>query len=76
MWIRQPKQVEKQVTPPIQILMLTYHNGVMQAVAKKNILECVSVGEKVMLRLQMRIWKEQVVKRKRLKYLSVADKKR
>ena len=48
-----PKQVGQQVRTSIQILMLTYHNGVKEAVAKRKILECVSVGEKGMLRLQM-----------------------
>ena len=28
LWIRQPKQVKQQSTTSIQILMLTYHNGV------------------------------------------------
>ena len=51
LYIRQPEQVEQQVTPPIQIIMLKEHTGVKQAVAKNNILEWVSVGEKVMLRL-------------------------
>ena len=45
MWIKQPEQVEQQVTPPTQILMLTYHNGVDQSAAKMNILESVRVGE-------------------------------
>ena len=44
----------EQVTPPIKILMLTYHNGVKQELMKSKILKCVSVGEKSMLRLQMR----------------------
>ena len=74
MWIKQPEKVEQQVTPPIQMLILTYHNGVKQAVAKKKILEWVSVGEKEMLRLQMRKWKEAVVKWRRLKYVSVGEK--
>ena len=51
LWIRQPEKVEQQVTPPIQILLLTYYNGVKQAVLNMKRLECVSVGEKVMLRL-------------------------
>ena len=54
--------------------MLTYHNGVKQSVVKINILEFVSVGEKLMLILQMRKWKEKVVKWKRLKYLGIAEK--
>ena len=74
MWIRQPEQVEQQVTPTIQILMRTHHYGVKQALLKKNILECVRAGEKVMLRIQAKEWKEAVVKRKRLKYLSVTEK--
>ena len=48
------EKVKQKVTPPIQITMLTYHNGVKKAVVKRRILECVSVGEKVMLRLQTR----------------------
>ena len=74
LWIKQPEQVEQKVTPPIQILMLTYHNGVKQKSAKINILECISLGENVTLRLKMRKWKKEVVKRKRLKYVSVAEK--
>ena len=58
LWIKQPKQVKQQVTPPIQILMLTYHNQVNQAAVKRWILECISEGEKVMLILQMRKWKK------------------
>ena len=49
LWIKQPEKFEQQVTPPIQILIWTYHNGVKQAVANMKILECVSVGEKLML---------------------------
>ena len=49
LWVRQPKQFEQQVTPPIQILMRISHIGVKQALDKTNILEWVSVGEKVML---------------------------
>ena len=44
LWIRQYEQVEQQVTPTIQILMWTHHNGVKQSVAKMKILECVRVG--------------------------------
>ena len=51
MWIKQHEKFDKQVTPPIKILMLTDHNGVKQAVVKRNILECVTVGGKLMLRL-------------------------
>ena len=46
LWIRQPEQVDQQVTPPIQMLMITYHNIVKQSVLKRNILGCVSVGKK------------------------------
>ena len=65
--IRQLEQVEQQVTPPIQTLILTYHNVVKQAVAKRDIFEGVSVGEKVRLRLKARNFKESEVKWKRLK---------
>ena len=51
LWIREHEQFKQQVIPPIQILMRTYHIGEKQAVAKIKILEYVSVGEKVMLRL-------------------------
>ena len=44
-------KIEQQVTPPIQILVLAYHNRVNQAVVKRKKLEFVSVGEKLMLRL-------------------------
>ena len=74
LWIKQYEQVEQQVTPPIQILMWTYHNGVKQAVVKRNIMECVSVGEKVMLRLKMKKWNGKLLKWNRLKYLSAAKK--
>ena len=73
MWIKQSEKVEQQVTTPIKILMITYHNGVKQAVAKRKILECVGVVEKLMFTLQMNKWKEKVVKWRRLKYLSVAE---
>ena len=36
--IREPEQVEQQVTPPIQNLILTYHIGLKQEVVKRNIL--------------------------------------
>ena len=49
LWIRKPAQVKQQLTPKIHILMLTYNNGVKQEVAKSNILECISSGEKVIL---------------------------
>ena len=73
-WIRQPEQVKQQVTPPIKNLIRTYHNGVKQSVVKSNILECVRVGEKVMLIILTKKWKEKVVNSKILKYLSVAEK--
>ena len=38
------RKVKQQVTPPIHILMQTYHNRAKQAVMKRKILECVSVG--------------------------------
>ena len=38
LWIGQPKQSNKQVTPKIQIIILTYHNGVKQSVVKKKML--------------------------------------
>ena len=38
LWIRQPKQVEQQLTPTIQILMLTHHDGVKQTEVKRKIL--------------------------------------
>ena len=63
--------MEQQVTPKIKILMLTHHCGVKQELAKSNILEWVRLGEKVMLIIKKNKWKEKVVKRKRLKYLSV-----
>ena len=67
LWKKQPEQVKKKVTTQIQILMLTYRNGVKQAVAEKKISECVSVGEKLMLKFYTRKWKESEVKWKRLK---------
>ena len=50
--LRQPEQVEKQETPPIQFLMRTYHNRVKQEQVKRKRLECVRAGEKVMLGIQ------------------------
>ena len=67
LWIRHPEKVEQQVPPPIKTLMLTYYNGVKQAVVKGNILECVRIGKTLMLRIQANKWKENVLKRKRLK---------
>ena len=58
LWIIQPGQVEQQVTPTIQILMLTYQNGVNQEVVKRNILERVRLGEEILLRIKRRNWKE------------------
>ena len=49
LWIIQHEQVEQQVTPPIQILIPTYHNGLIQAVVKRKRLECVCVEEKSIL---------------------------
>ena len=47
--------------------MWTYHNGVKQAVMKRDILEYVRVAEKVRLRIKNKEWKGKLVKRKRLK---------
>ena len=58
MWIREPEQVEHQVTPPTRIKMQTNHIGAKQAVANRKILECVSVGEEVELILYMIKWKD------------------
>ena len=49
--MKQPRKIEQQVTPPIKVLMQIYHNVLKQGVAKSNISEYVSVGEKIMLRL-------------------------
>ena len=74
LWIRQPEQVERQVTTTIQILMRTKNYGSKKEVVKRKILECVRAGEKVMLRIQMNKWKGKLVKRKRLKHISVTEK--
>ena len=74
LWIRQPKQVEQQATPLIQILMRTYHNGLKQVVVKRKRLECLIVGETLTLRIQTNKWKEVVLNRKRLKYISVSER--
>ena len=71
LWIRQTEQVEQQVTPTIQIIIQTHHDGVTQVLVKRERLECVRVGEKLMLRIQKKMWNEKLVNRKRLKYLSV-----
>ena len=49
--LNKPEKVEQQEIPPIQILMWTYHNGVKQAVVKRKILEYISVGDDVELKL-------------------------
>ena len=72
--IGQSEQVKQQLTPTFKILMQTHHDGVKQEIAKRKMLECVRVVEKVMLRIQTNKWKEKLVKSKRLKYLSVAEK--
>ena len=59
-----PKQVKQQVTPTVQILIWTHHYAVQKAVEKRKILECVRVGEKLMLRIQAKKWKEKLVKGK------------
>ena len=71
LWIRQPEQVKQQFIPQIKILIQTYYKGLKQEVPKRNTLEYVSVGEKVMFGLWIRKWKEAVAKRKRLEYISV-----
>ena len=45
-----------------------------QAAVKRKILECVKVVEKVILSIQTNNQMEKVVKRKRLKYVSVGEK--
>ena len=47
---------------------------VKQAVVKRKILECVRVGEKVILRIQTKNKMEKVLKRKRLNHLSFVEK--
>ena len=47
--IGEHEKVEQQVTHRIRILMRTYQIGEKQSVVKRKRLECVSVGEKVML---------------------------
>ena len=50
--MRQTKQVEQEVTPTNQIWMQKKDHVMKQAVVKSKILECVRVGEKVILRIQ------------------------
>ena len=47
---------------------------VNQVVVKRKMLECVKVGEKVILRIQTKNQMEKVFKRKRLNHLSVVEK--
>ena len=49
--IKIPEQGEQQVTPPIKSSLRTYQNGVKQELLNMKILECLSVDEKLMLRL-------------------------
>ena len=50
--MRQTKQVQQEVTPTNHILMQKQVHVVKQEVVKRKILECVRVGEKVILRIQ------------------------
>ena len=45
-----------------------------QSSVKRKMLECIKVGEKVILSIQTKNQMEKVVKRRRLKYLSVVGK--
>ena len=47
---------------------------VKEAVVKRKILECVRVGENLVLRIQTKNQMEKVLNRKRLNHLSVVEK--
>ena len=74
LWMRQTEQVEQEFTPKNQIRMQKQVHVVKQAVVKRKMLECVKVGEKVILIIQTKNQMEKVLKRKRLNYLSVVEK--
>ena len=50
--MRQTQQVEQEVAPTNKIGMQKRVHVVKQAVAKRKIMECVWLGEKVILRIQ------------------------
>ena len=62
------------VTPTNKIRMQKQVHVLNQAVVKRKMLECVKVGEKVILRIQTKNKMEKILKRKRLYHLSVVKK--
>ena len=68
------KKVEQNVTPTNQIRMQKKAHVVKQAAVKRKMLECVKVGEKVILSIQTKNQMEKVLIRRRLNYLSVVEK--
>ena len=72
--MRQTKQVDRIVTHTNPIRMQKKVHAMKQAEVKKKMLECVKVGENMILSIQTKNQMEKVVKRRRLNYLSVVGK--
>ena len=72
--MRQTELVKRIVTPTKQIRMKKKVHVMKQGALKKNMLECVIVGEKVILSIQTRNQTEKVEMRTRINYLSVVGK--
>ena len=65
------KKIEQILTPKNQIRMQKNVHVMNQAAVKRKMLECVKVGEKVILSIQTENQMKKVVKRRRLNDLSV-----
>ena len=72
--MRQTELFKRIVTPTNQIRMQKNVRVMKQGTVKRKMLECVIVGEKVILSIQTKNQMEKVVKMRRLNYLSVVGK--
>ena len=72
--MRQTELVKQIVTPTKQIRMQKKVHVMKQGSVKKNMLECVIVGEKVILSIQTKNQKEKVVMMRRINNLSVVER--
>ena len=68
------KPVKRIVTPTNQIQMQKKVHVMKQGAVKRKMLECVIVGEKLILSLQTKNQTEKVVRRRGLNYLSLVGK--
>ena len=72
--MRQTELVKKIVTPTKKIRMQKKMHVMKQGAVKKNMLEFVIGGEKVILNIQTKNQMEKVLTRRRINYLSMAGK--